>query len=545
MAANTRILRAVAATPDSRGTDHRETEPGIEIKPVYTAADAPRRARAARRIPLHARPIPGHVPRPAVDDAPVRRLRLGRGVERALPLPARPRADGPLDRLRPADPARLRLGRPARARRGGAHRRRDRLARRHGAPARRHPARRGVDVDDDQRAGRAAAPPLRARRRGAGRRAGGAARHRPERHPQGVHRARELHLPAEAVDAADDGSLRVLRGAHPAWNTISISGYHIREAGSTAVQELAFTLANGIAYAQAAVDAGLSPDDFGARLSFFFNAHNNFFQEVAKFRAARRLWARIMARAVRRHEPEGAGAALPRADRRLDADGAAAGEQHRPRRDPGALGRLPAARSRCTRTRSTRRSRCRRSTRRGSRSERSRSSPPRRGATDTVDPLGGSYFIEALTDELEQAAWKLIERIDELGGAVAAVEQGFVQRRDRGVGVPLAASRSSPASAPIVGVNRYVEDAGEDDRAAADRPGGRAPPAGANRTASGPSATPRRPRRRSRACGEAARGTENLLPPMREALRARCTVGEICEVLREEWGMYDRQVAPG
>ncbi len=126
----------------------------------------------------------------------------------------------------------------------------------------------------------------------------------------------------------------------PRWNTISISGYHIREAGSTAVQELAFTLANGIAYCQAAVDAGLSPDEFGARLSFFFNAHNHFFQEVAKFRAARRLVGADHERAVRRDESEGAGAALPRADRRLDADRAAAGEQRRAGGDPGALGGL-------------------------------------------------------------------------------------------------------------------------------------------------------------------------------------------------------------
>ena len=123
----------------------------------------------------------------------------------------------------------------------------------------------------------------------------GAARHGAERHPEGVHRARELHLPATAVDATDDGPVRLLRGADPAAGTRSRSrGYHIREAGSTAAQELAFTLANGIAYCEAAVAAGLSPDAFGARLSFFFNAHNDFFQEVAKFRAARTLWAQIM-----------------------------------------------------------------------------------------------------------------------------------------------------------------------------------------------------------------------------------------------------------
>ena len=127
------------------------------------------RARAARRVSVHARPLPRHVPRPAVDDPAVRRLRVGRGVERALPLPARARPDGALDRVRPADAARLRLRRSARARRGRPHRRRDRLARRHGDAARRHPARRGLDVDDDQRAGGAPAAPVRAGRRGAGR----------------------------------------------------------------------------------------------------------------------------------------------------------------------------------------------------------------------------------------------------------------------------------------------------------------------------------------------------------------------------------------
>ncbi len=126
----------------------------------------------------------------------------------------------------------------------------------------------------------------------------------------------------------------------PHWNTISISGYHIREAGSTAAQELAFTLANGIAYCEAAVAAGLSPDAFGARLSFFFNAHNDFFQEVAKFRAARTPVGADHARPLRRHDREGPGAALPRPDRRLHPDRAAAREQHRAGRDPGALGRL-------------------------------------------------------------------------------------------------------------------------------------------------------------------------------------------------------------
>ena len=141
---------------------------------------------------------------------------VGRGDERALPLPARARPDGPLGRLRPADADRLRLRRPARARRGRPHGRRDRLARRHAPPVRPDPARRGLDVDDDQRARVAPAPALRARRRGAGRPRRRAARHRPERHPQGVRRARQLHLPAAAVDAADDRPLRLLRRADPA-----------------------------------------------------------------------------------------------------------------------------------------------------------------------------------------------------------------------------------------------------------------------------------------------------------------------------------------
>ena len=279
-----------------RAEDRRETDSGIEIKPVYTAEDvAGLEPEPPGEYPFTRGPYRDMYRGPAVDDAPVRGLRVGRGDERALPLPARARADRALGRVRPPDAARLRLGRPARARRGGADRRRDRLARRHGAPVRGDPARQRLDVDDDQRAGGAAPAPLRARRRGPGRDRRPAARHGAERHPQGVLRARELHLPAAAIDAASRPTCsRTAPSGCRNWNTISISGYHIREAGATAVQELAFTLANGIAYCQAAVDAGLSPDEFGARLSFFFNAHNHFFQEVAKFRAARRLWAEIM-----------------------------------------------------------------------------------------------------------------------------------------------------------------------------------------------------------------------------------------------------------
>src|SRR5512146_2594419 len=212
----------------------------------------------------------------------------------------------------------------------------------------------------------------------------------------------------------------------PSWNTISISGYHIREAGSTAVQELAFTLANGIAYCQAAVDAGLSPDDFGARLSFFFNAHNHFFQEVAKFRAARRLWAEIMrdrfgatnpkAQALRFHAQTGGSTLTAQQPENnvarvtvqaLSAVCGGAQSIHTNSFDEAlALPTEHAARI-ALRTQQL--------------------LAHEAGGTDTADPLGGAYFIEALTDELEAKAGELIERVDELGGAVAAIEQGFVQ----------------------------------------------------------------------------------------------------------------------
>jgi methylmalonyl-CoA mutase N-terminal domain/subunit len=327
----------------------------------------------------------------------------------------------------------------------------------------------------------------------------------------------------------------------PSWNTISISGYHIREAGSTALQELAFTLANGIAYCDAAVAAGLSPDDFGARLSFFFNAHNDFFQEVAKFRAARRLWARIMserfgatnpkAQALRFHAQTGGStltAQQPQnnivrvAIQALSAVCGGAQSLHTNSFDEAlALPSEHAARI-ALRTQQILVSEA--------------------GGTDTVDPLGGSFFIESLTDELEQRAWELIERVDELGGAVAAVEQGFVQGE-----IEQAAFRHQQeveaGERVIVGVNRFHEHEEEPielhrlDPEAERRQLERTARLRAGRNAEEAKAALARVR-------DAARGTENMLPPLREALRARCTIGEICNVLRGEWGMYDTQRAP-
>src|SRR5205814_903827 len=324
----------------------------------------------------------------------------------------------------------------------------------------------------------------------------------------------------------------------PKWNTISISGYHIREAGSTAVQELAFTLANGIAYCRAAVDAGLSPDEFGERLSFFFNAHNHFFQEVAKFRAARRLWATIMrerfgvtnpkAQALRFHAQTGGSTLTAQqpennivrvAIQALSAVAGGAQSIHTNGYDEALA--LPSERAARVALRTQ------------------QLLAHEAGGTDTADPLGGSYFIEALTDELEAKAWELIQRIDELGGAVAAVEQGFVQGE-----IEQAAFRwqqeVESGERVIVGVNSFTEGEEEPielhrlDPAAEKRQLERTARVRAERNAD-------EAKRALDAVRETAHGDGNLLVPIREALRARATVGEISNTLRDEFGMYDAQ----
>ena len=322
----------------------------------------------------------------------------------------------------------------------------------------------------------------------------------------------------------------------PSWNTISISGYHIREAGSSAAQELAFTLANGIAYCEAAVAAGQSPDEFGARLSFFFNAHNHFFQEVAKFRAARRLWAHVMrdrfgattakAQALRFHAQTGGStltAQQPESNvvrvavQALSAVCGGAQSLHTNAFDEALA--LPTERSATLALRTQ------------------QVLMHEAGTTDTADPFGGSWFVETLTDQLEAAARKLIERIDELGGAVAAIEQGWVQAE-----IEESAFRwqhdVESGERVIVGVNRFVSDEQEDvelqrvDPASERRQRERTARVRAGRNAEAAAA----------ALAEVARvaATDaNLLPALRDALRAHCTVGEICNALRELWGTYD------
>jgi methylmalonyl-CoA mutase N-terminal domain/subunit len=323
----------------------------------------------------------------------------------------------------------------------------------------------------------------------------------------------------------------------PSWNTISISGYHIREAGSTAVQELAFTLANGIAYCAAAVEAGLSPDEFGARLSFFFNAHNDFFQEVAKFRAARRLWARIMrdrfgatnpkALALRFHAQTGGSTLTAQqpennivrvAVQALSAVCGGAQSLHTNSFDEALALPTERAATIALRTQQVLQNEA--------------------GTTGTADPLGGSYYIEALTDELESRAWELIERVDSIGGAVQAIEQEFVQSEIESAAFRWQQEIES-GERVIVGVNKYAAEDEQPielhaiDPEAERRQRERTARVRAERNAEQAAAG-------LAAVRDAARGTANLLPPMREALRARCTVGEICGVLRDEWGTHDR-----
>jgi methylmalonyl-CoA mutase N-terminal domain/subunit len=326
----------------------------------------------------------------------------------------------------------------------------------------------------------------------------------------------------------------------PSWNAISVSGYHIREAGSSAAQELAFTLADGIAYCEAAIAAGLSPDELGERLSFFFNAHNDFFQEVAKFRAARRLWARIMrdrfgatnprAQALRFHAQTGGSTLTAQqpennvvrvAIQALSAVAGGAQSLHTNGFDEALA--LPTENSARIALRTQ------------------QILAHEVGATDTADPLGGSYYIESLTAALEREAEELIARVDELGGAVAAIEQGFVQAEIEASAFRYQAEIES-GERVVVGVNRFAEPAAEKVELLQVEPDSERRQR--ERTA-------RVRAERNTAVVEAtlaevraiAEGDANLLPAMRDALRARTTVGEICGALREVWGTYDAQHA--
>jgi methylmalonyl-CoA mutase N-terminal domain/subunit len=321
----------------------------------------------------------------------------------------------------------------------------------------------------------------------------------------------------------------------PKWNTISISGYHIREAGSTAVQEIAFTLANAIAYVQAAIDAGLDVDEFAPRLSFFWNGHNNFFEEVAKFRASRRMWHRIMSerfgaqressKLLRFHTQTGGSTLTAQQPEnnivRVAVQALAAvlgGTQslHTNGFDE-ALG-LP--------TQQAARVALRTQQIVGYES----------GVADTPDPLAGSYYVESLTDEVERRAWEYIEKIDALGGAVAAIEAGYMQDEIERAAYEWATAVDGEEKI-IVGVNRFAdEEDGEPEVFPID------PSLEKNQAERLRALRERRDDVAVKAALEdvrsAAKGTQNLLPPMKEALRRYATLGEVSDVLRDEFGVY-------
>ena len=328
--------------------------------------------------------------------------------------------------------------------------------------------------------------------------------------------------------------------AVPKWNTISISGYHIREAGATAVQEVAFTLADGIAYVKAAVDAGLDVDDFGPRLSFFFNAHNDLLEEVAKFRAARRLWARIMRDRFGAKDPKSmqlrfhtqtAGCTLTAQQPdnnivRVTLQALAAvlgGTQslHTNSRDEALA--LPSQDSVRIALRTQ------------------QIIAYESGVADTIDPLAGSYYIEALTDEIERAAADYIRRIDEIGGAPAAIERGFIQAEIEESAYCYQMEIES-GDRTIVGLNDFqIEEARPSgllkvDPAVGDLQCRKLAQLRAERDNAAVEAS-------LAALMQAAQGSDNLMPFILGAVRAYATLGEMCGVLRGVFGEYKPTVA--
>ncbi len=321
----------------------------------------------------------------------------------------------------------------------------------------------------------------------------------------------------------------------PSWNTISISGYHIREAGSTAVQEVAFTLADGIAYVQAALDVGLDVDTFGPQLAFFFNAHNQFLEEIAKFRAARRMWARIMrerfgaqnpkSMMLRFHTQTGGSTLTAQQPEnnvaRVAMQALAAvlgGTQSLHTNGMDEALQLPTEKAARIALRTQ------------------QVIAHEAGVAEAVDPLAGSYVIEALTDEIESRAFKYIERIDEMGGALAAIESGYMQReiQESAYTYQQAVERGEQI---IVGVNEFASgEAPQIERLVID-------PAIEQRQREKVAAVrARRDNERASALcqqvANTARGTENLLPVFIECVENDVTLGEICDALRAEWGEY-------
>lgn len=324
----------------------------------------------------------------------------------------------------------------------------------------------------------------------------------------------------------------------PRWNSISVSGYHIREAGATAAQELAFTLRDGIEYVQYGLDAGLDVDDFAPRMSFFFNAHSDFFEEIAKYRAARAIWAEVMrnrfgARSERswklRFHSQTAGVSLTAqqpynnvvrtALQALSAVLGGTNSLHTNSLDEALALPTEEAATLALRTQQI--------------------IAHETGVAGLVDPLGGSYFLEALTADLTREAYAYFDRIDALGGMVAAIEEGFPQREvaDSAYRFQQAVERKEQV---IVGVNDFV--ATDDppvrilyiDDTATDKQMTRLAEVKARRD-------PAEVDRALHAMRRAAQGTDNLMPPILDAVRAYATLGEMCDALRDVWGEWEER----
>ena len=321
----------------------------------------------------------------------------------------------------------------------------------------------------------------------------------------------------------------------PRWNTISISGYHIREAGSTAVQELAFTLADGIAYTQAAVERGLNVDDFAPRFSFFFNSHLDFFEEIAKFRAARRMWGKIMRERFNAKSPRSwwlrfhtqtAGCSLTAQQpynnvvrTALEALAAVLGgtqSLHTNSLDEVLAIPTEEAATIALRTQQI--------------------IAEESGVANTIDPLGGSYFVEALTDRMEEEAFEIIRKIDDMGGMLSAIEKNYPQQEIADAAYHYQ-RRIDELDRTVVGVNKYVTD--EDipvEVLEIDEELERIQMEKTERVKS--ARDNKRVTEALQRVGEACAGTTNVMEPIIDAVKAHATLQEVCDVFRKVYGEY-------
>ncbi len=323
----------------------------------------------------------------------------------------------------------------------------------------------------------------------------------------------------------------------PKWNTVSISGYHFREKGASAVQEVAFTLASGMAYVQAALDAGLQVDDFAPRLAFFFNGHNNVFQEVAKFRAARNMWAHAMRERFGAKDPKSlmlrfhtqTGGVTLTAQQpmnnivRVALQGFAAvcgGTQSLHTNGFDEALALPSERAAKLALRTQ------------------QVIAYESGATDTVDPFAGSYYVESLTAEIEQRAWALIEKVDEQGGSVNAIAFIKNEIEESAFGYH---ERYRVKQDVVVGVNEVVEDSAEVEEILSVDPQSERDQL-ERLKAFKQNRDQELTERRLTELKQAAEGTDNLLPPIRQALKDSASVGEVCGALRAVFGDYQPDI---